>query len=114
MSCPVITCTTARLVAVVRPSPVMRVRVQPPARIVARLATGQGPAGPPGASGGSYTHTQALAATLWIVNHNLGFRPALSVLGVGGGQVWAQVIHTSANQAYVYFDSPAIGSAVCS
>lgn len=104
MSCPVITCTPARLVASVRP----------PAVVVAKLTAGQGPSGPPGVPGGTYTHTQSLAALVWTVNHNLGYRPAVSPLSVGGVEMSAEVIHVTVNQALVYFDSPTAGLAICS
>jgi hypothetical protein len=77
----------------------------------------QGPPGPPGADGsvgGAYEHTQAVASDTWTVNHNLGYRPAASLLTVGGREMWAEVIHTSANQFIAYFDSPVTGVAICS
>jgi hypothetical protein len=48
------------------------------------------------------------------VNHNLGFRPAASILSVGGKEMWAEVIHTSVNQFIAYFDAPISGVAICS
>jgi hypothetical protein len=41
----------------------------------------QGPQGPPGPPGTSlsYTHTQGSAASTWTVNHNLGFRPDVTI-----------------------------------
>ena len=77
----------------------------------------QGPPGPPGANGaigGAYEHIQAVASDTWTVNHNLGYRPAASLLTVGGKEMWAEVIHTSANQFIAYFDSPTTGVAICS
>lgn len=89
-----------------------------PAQIKVRLDIArQGPPGPstPGGSGDlSYTHTQSPAANVWTVNHNLNKRPAISVLTAGGLQVWGEVLHASANQAFVYFDSPFAGVAICS
>lgn len=76
----------------------------------------QGPPGPSGGGAGSasYTHTQAAAAATWVVNHNLGFRPAATVTTVGGVQVWAEVLHNSTNQLTVYFDSASTGQVTCS
>lgn len=62
----------------------------------------------------NYTHTQAVASATWTVNHNLGFKPAVKALTVGGVEVLAEVIHTSINQLMVYFDSPLAGQAICS
>jgi Major tropism determinant N-terminal domain len=64
-------------------------------------------------SGSSYSQTYAAALT-WTVSHNLGFKPAVTVLSVGGVVVWADVLHISANQALVTFDQPTAGQAVCS
>ena len=73
--------------------------------------------GPPangGAGAASYLHTQSVASATWTVNHNLGYRPAVSVLSVGGMLMLAEVQHTSVNQAVVYFDQPTSGQAACS
>ena len=43
-----------------------------------------GPTGPAGTAGVSYLHSQSGAASTWIVNHNLGFKPNTSVYSVGG------------------------------
>ena len=78
-------------------------------------AAEQGPPGPPGISAGaSYLHTQSAASDTWTVNHNLGFRPAVSLLNAGGREMWAEVIHTSINQFVAYFDSPVSGIAISS
>ena len=75
----------------------------------------QGPPGPPGSSStASFEHAQSSASDTWTVNHNLGFRPAVSVLSVGGKEMWAEVIHTSVNQFVAYFDAPTTGIAICS
>jgi hypothetical protein len=61
----------------------------------------------------SYTHTQAAASDDWIVNHNLGFRPAVSVLSAGGVEVEATIVHISVNQLRVQAASAFAGSARC-
>lgn len=73
-----------------------------------------GPRGLPGNGEVSYEHTQSVASAAWVVNHNLGYRPAVSVLSMGGMQMLAEVQHNSLNQAFVYFDSPTTGQAICS
>ena len=70
--------------------------------------------GEPGAIGGTFEFMQSTAAALWTINHNLGFRPAVKALSVGGVEMLAEVIHTSTNQALVYFDAPTAGIATCS
>ena len=73
-----------------------------------------GPQGPPGDGASTFEHTQATADSTWTVNHNLGFRPAVTVLSPGGLEMLAEVLHTSLNQALVYFDAPKAGNAICS
>jgi hypothetical protein len=81
------------------------------------LTVGQGPAGAPGGGGGAserYLHTQSVPSAAWVVNHNLGFRPNVSVTTLGGVVVWAEVLHVSINQAQVLFDDPRAGLALFS
>lgn len=73
----------------------------------------QGPPGPPGASGAGFVHTQGSAATEWIVNHNLGFKPSVEIFDAGGREVEADVLHMSDNQVRIYFTSAVAGTARC-
>ena len=74
----------------------------------------KGDTGPPGNAAAQYEHQQLIAAATWVVNHNLGLRPQITVLSLGGATMWAEVIHASPNQALVYFDEPQAGLAICS
>lgn len=69
---------------------------------------------PPAASGSvaRYEHTQAAPATPWVINHNLGRRPAVAVMTLGGQEMLADVLHMSANQVQVFFDGPTAGLAI--
>jgi hypothetical protein len=60
---------------------------------------------------GGFVHTQASGSAAWIINHNLGRRPLISVLSPGGVEVEAEVVHVSINQAQVLFATPTTGSA---
>lgn len=52
-------------------------------------------------------------AAQWIVNHNLGAKPAgLKILTVGGVEVDAHVVHTSDNQFVVSINPPMAGQVV--
>ena len=63
-------------------------------------------------SGGvAYTHLQSLANTVWTINHNLGMRPAVTILDTGGNEVEADVVHTSFNQLVIRFAIPVAGIA---
>lgn len=66
-----------------------------------------------GSPGASYVHTQSVASTTWTINHNLGFRPSIELLTVGGVEFQADVVHVSENQALVYLVVATAGSARC-
>ena len=94
--------------------------IKEPARSPGYTLTGmnvgpQGPVGPPGANGSpgtSYEHTQASASALWTVAHNLGFRPAVSILTTGGVEILGgEILHLSVNTLQITFDEAFAGSA---
>lgn len=73
----------------------------------------QGPAGPQGEKGeigGTFSHSQTVASTAWTVNHNLGFKPSVTVLTEGGKERLAEVSHVSVNQLIVNFLTASTGS----
>jgi len=67
-----------------------------------------GPSGPPGQG---FEHTQTTPASTWVVNHNLGLRPSVSVRSSGGVELLAEVVHMSANQTEIRFVTPYTGTA---
>jgi hypothetical protein len=74
----------------------------------------QGVPGPPGPPGTAYEHSQGSASTIWTINHNLGYRPNVTLLTVGGVAFEGAITHTSNNQAVASFATPVAGSAICS
>ena len=62
-------------------------------------------------SGVAYTHLQSVAAAVWTLNHNLGFRPSVSILDTGGNEVEADVVHMNSNQLVIRFAIPLAGLA---
>lgn len=90
---------------------VIEVLVQDGPQIVEVLIPGE--TGPAGAAAQAYVHQQPSPLATWTVNHNLGLRPLVTVLSPGGIEVEAEIIHASANQALVLFNSPSAGSARC-
>lgn len=80
---------------------------------VVRAGSAMGVQGPPGTSGASYTHTQAVASSVWTINHNLGFRPAITLLTDGGAVIDAEIGHASDNAAVVTLSQPLAGTARC-
>lgn len=73
----------------------------------------EGIQGPPGASGAGFVHQQPSPANEWVINHNLGFMPAVGVFDAGSREVEAEVIHMSANQTRIYFSQVMAGFARC-
>jgi hypothetical protein len=61
--------------------------------------------------GQAYGHNQASPSASWIINHNLGYRPSVTLYSTGGAEIEGEVVHTSNNQARVYFDTAVAGSA---
>ena len=59
-----------------------------------------------------YTHTQGGAATAWTITHNLGARPKIvEIYDTNWQEVWAQVVHTSANVTTITFNVAQAGTA---
>ena len=72
--------------------------------------------GPQGAKGDAgdltaYIHTQGSAATTWTINHNRGYKPAVTIFSAGGLEIEAEVVHVSNNQVQVLFVTATAGSA---
>lgn len=72
-----------------------------------------GTQGPAGASSASYTHTQTSAQSVWVINHNLGFSPAVQLRSLGHVTIGGDVAHPSVNQAVATFEQPFAGYARC-
>lgn len=70
-----------------------------------------GPPGPPGQNAQGYEFTQQTPATQWTVNHNLGYRPSVELLSIGGVEFDADIVHTSVNQFVVLSVIPVAGTA---
>lgn len=84
-----------------------------PQKTIAIVHAGaRGPAGPPSAAL-DFEHVQDTPSAEWIINHNLGAEPIVTVLTVGGVEMEANVIHVSENQVRVYFASAQAGRARC-
>lgn len=52
-------------------------------------------------------------ASSWVVNHNLGRKPIVTLLTQGGVEMIAEVVHTNVNQLVAYFASPTAGRVRC-
>lgn len=79
------------------------------------VVTAPGPQGPPGSSGGSfyYRHDQLSASSSWVVSHNLGAYPAVTII-LNGELVLADVTHTSVDSVNIVFPTPQTGVVIFS
>jgi hypothetical protein len=64
-----------------------------------------------GGGDGGYDHVQSSPSATWTINHNLGYRPAVSLLSAGGVEMIAEIVHTSANQVVATFKQAVAGRA---
>lgn len=70
-----------------------------------------GPQGPPGASGSTHIHTQGVPTTVWVIGHNLGWWPSVTVVDSGGSVIEPDIHYDSSNQVTLTFGSPTTGKA---
>lgn len=86
-----------------------------PLKIRPVLPGPKGDRGPPGTGEGAepFTFQQNSALQEWVVNHNLGYRPAsVEVLTLGRARVFADYQHNSENQLTISFSAPFAGFAL--
>lgn len=72
-----------------------------------------GPQGPPGVAGG-FEYVRSVAASTWIIDHNLGRKVHVSIFSDTADLVYADVFHGTTNQTTISFPLPTTGSAVIS
>lgn len=75
---------------------------------IATIVT-QGPQGPPG--GAAIVYQQAAPATVWTINHNLGYRPSVELLDAGSQEIDGDIAHPSINQTIVTLNPASAGLA---
>lgn len=59
---------------------------------------------------GLWVHTQAVASTVWTVEHHFGVRPAVDIL-VGVADFQAEIDHPDTETTVITFGSPMVGTA---
>ena len=69
----------------------------------------EGPQGPAG--GSAFVYQQSTAATVWTINHNLGYRPSVELLDAGSQEIDGEVAHPSVNQTVVTLNPASAGLA---
>jgi len=70
-----------------------------------------GPPGPPGTGAVSYTHVQSTPAAVWVISHNLGYQPNVTVIDSSNEQVEGDVIYGPIGTISVIFSGAFSGSA---
>jgi len=74
-----------------------------------------GPTGPPATIPPlAYVHDQGSPSDLWVIDHNLGYRPAVTVVDSGGGVVIGDETYLDANTVEIRFVAPFGGKAYLS
>lgn len=76
----------------------------------------QGPQGPQGDPSGpvSYTHTQYSASASWTINHNLGYRPNVTVSDSAGTIIEGAIMYPNSSTIILTFSSAFAGTAYLS
>lgn len=74
----------------------------------------QGVQGIQGIAGGSYTHVQGTATTVWNIPHNLGFYPNVSVRDSSNRNVFTDINHIDQNNTQVIIVNAFTGTAYLS
>jgi len=62
----------------------------------------------------SYEHMQGSASNSWTINHNLGFKPNVTVIDSAGNIVEGEIAYTNSNSLTVSFQSSFSGTAYIS
>lgn len=60
-----------------------------------------------------FVYSQSIAATVWTVNHNLGYYPGVTLFTTGGVEFNATVVNLSFNVLQVLVNAPTAGFARC-
>ena len=76
----------------------------------------QGIQGPPGTGvvGGTFEYTQASPSATWVITHNMGYFPAVSIVDSAGELVEGTTVYTSANVVTLSFSAAFSGKAYLS
>lgn len=87
--------------------------IQQPSVLISELSIGQGPAGPPGSLGSdsNYVHDQMVPSALWVIQHNLGKFPSVTVFDSSGAEVEGFTAHTNAFRLTIEFSAAFSGIA---
>ena len=71
----------------------------------------KGDTGAAGLSGASFVFNQMSASQTWVINHNLGRFPSVTVVDSSGTRVYGQEQYIDSNNVTITFTSPFSGQA---
>ncbi|WP_371784686.1 hypothetical protein [Streptosporangium subroseum] len=71
-----------------------------------------GPTGPQGPPGNTIAIVQSTPSASWVLTHNLGHKPQVSILDESGNVIHTDVTHFDTNRISVVFAQPQAGSAL--
>lgn len=89
--------------------PSVTVQVNGPTTVAASTVGIQGPSG--GGGSAAYTYTQSPAAMVWTIDHNLGFRPTVTVFSESGDEVRPNIQNPTVNRTTIGFSEAFAGTA---
>lgn len=81
--------------------------LEPTARLVTAINNISGGGG----GGSTYTYIQNSAATVWNINHNLGYYPSVVVIDTSGNTIQTDVTYVDSNNLILSFSVPEAGKA---
>jgi hypothetical protein len=78
----------------------------------------EGPQGPRGHSGPKgddlfYEHDQMVASNTWLVSHQLGKNPSVTIIDSAGTTVFGDITYIDKNTLSIYFSFPFSGKVFC-
>ncbi len=71
----------------------------------------RGPQGEPGSGTVHFEHTQATPAAAWIIVHNFGRNPSVTLI-IDGRVEYTEIVHPDLNTTTVYWPAPTAGRAL--
>ena len=78
------------------------------------VANSDGGSGGGGTGPTSFVHTQTATSDTWVVNHNLGFYPNVTVIDSAGTTVVGEIEYVNTNKLTIKFSAAFSGKAYCS
>jgi len=96
----------------------------PPSTVIEMQYTAPGPKGDPGTPGqdgqdgapgvdATYIHNQIAASTVWLVEHNLGKKPSVSIVDSAETLIIGDVIYLDNNRCQIELSMTVSGKAYC-